>query len=136
MAIGATVVMIIPPSMVAATLMVLSPLTHVTKKVDGTEAVGAEKVKVMPGAAGIPCVAANDGKAITGRAALVDGQDTMNEAAKVYTGLRPRAVPYGLAGATSPRLKRCSDVWRASVTRMDPATPRYVLLLIKPAPPR
>ena len=45
-------------------------------------------------------------------------------------------MPYGFAGAISPRLNRWTEVWSDSVTRIEPATPRYALLVMRPAPPR
>lgn len=47
-----------------------------------------------------------------------------------------RGVPYGLAMGTSPMAPRCMEVWRASVTRMEPAVVRYTLLVMSPAAPR
>ena len=114
---------IMPLAKVPGTLVMSRPLTKVTKKDDGRLPL-TEKVKVMPGAAGMPWVGVRVGNAFTGRATLVLGQDLMNAAAMVYTSLRPSAVPYGLAGAIWPRLKRCTDWCKLSVMRMAPATPR------------
>lgn len=86
--------------------------------------------------AGMPWVAVKVGKAMSGSIGLEAGQDTMNAEARVYTSFKPSAVPNGFAGATSPKLKRWMEVCRLSVTRIEPATPRYALLVIKPAPPR
>jgi len=94
---------------VAGTLVVSRPLQKVTKKVDGNVPL-AVKVNGMPSAAGMPCVAVRVGKALTGSGGLLDGHDLMKAAASVYTGFKPRGVPYGFAGAISPRLKRCTAV--------------------------
>jgi len=122
-AVLGTIVVIILPFAVAATLVVSSPLTNVMKNDDGSDPV-TENVNGMPSAVGCPCVAVRLGNALTGSAALVEGQDLMKAAARVKTGLRPSAVPYGEAGPIWPRLKRCRAVCRDSVTRMEPATPR------------
>ena len=73
---------IMPPCTVGTTDVVLRPLTKVTKKVVGS-APFTLKVKVMPSAAGMPWVAVSVGKAMTGSAALVLGQDVMKAAARV-----------------------------------------------------
>ena len=52
-AVSGIVATIMLPIMEPATLVVLSPLTKVTKKVDGIDVV-VVNVKVMSGAAGIP----------------------------------------------------------------------------------
>ena len=68
--------------MVGVTEVMSSPLTNVTKNVPGSEP-AALKVNGIPGAAGMPWVAVRVGNAMTGRAALVLGQEVMNAAARV-----------------------------------------------------
>lgn len=84
--------LIISPLRVAGTLVVSRPLQKVMKKVEGSEPL-AMKVNGIPSAAGMPCVAVSVSNALTGRGGLLDGHDSMNAAASVYTGFRPRAVP-------------------------------------------
>ena len=73
---------IIPPFSVDATDVVAKPLTKTTKKEAGSVPLTL-KVKVIPAAAGMPCVAVRVGKALTGNGALVLGQDVMKAAARV-----------------------------------------------------
>lgn len=81
-AVAGITAVIIPPAIVGTTDVVLRPLQNVTKNVDGSVPLTL-KVKAMPSAAGIPWVAVRVGKAMTGRAALVLGQDLMKAAARV-----------------------------------------------------
>ena len=76
------VAVINPLAMVAGTDSVERPDTQVTNDPSGRSP-SMEKVKVMPGAAGMPWVAVRAGNAITGRAPLVAGHDLMNVAASV-----------------------------------------------------
>lgn len=73
---------IMPFSIVAGMEMVSRPLTKVTKKLEGMDAV-VVKVKVMPGEAGMPWVAIRVGKALNGSMTLVLGQPVMKAAARV-----------------------------------------------------
>jgi hypothetical protein len=67
---------------------------------------------------------AREGNGVNGRGALEAGQLTMKLAARVKTEVGSRGVPKGLAMGTSLMAPRCMLVWRASVTRMEPATVR------------
>lgn len=80
------------PETVAATAIVLSPLTKVTKIVSASDP-STENTKDMPGAAGTPWTAVKVGNALTGNAELVEGHDLINTAARVKTEFKPRAVP-------------------------------------------
>ena len=82
MAVAGISAAIMSPCIVGVTDVVSRPLTKTTKKVVGSVPLTL-KVKVMPAAAGIPCVAVKVGKAMTGNAALVVGQDLMKAAARV-----------------------------------------------------
>ena len=82
MAVAGITAAIIPPCIVGVTDVVSSPLTKTTKKVDGRDPLTLN-VNVMPGAAGMPCVAVSVGNALTGNAGLLVGQDFMNAAARV-----------------------------------------------------
>lgn len=104
-AVSGIVAEIMPLSMVPGTDVTSKPLTKVTKKLAGKDPLTLN-VKGMPTEAGIPWVAVSVGNALTGRVGLELGHDLMKAAAIVYTSFRPRAVPYGLAGAISPRLNR------------------------------
>lgn len=82
MAVAGITASIMPPAIIGTTDVVLRPLTKTTKKVAGSVPLTL-KVKVIPSAAGMPWVAVRAGKAMTGSAALVLGQDLMKAAARV-----------------------------------------------------
>ena len=82
MAVAGMTAEIMPPCIVGTTEVVLRPLTKTTKKDAGSVPLTL-KVKGMPSAAGMPWVAVRVGKAMTGRAGLVLGQDLMKAAARV-----------------------------------------------------
>lgn len=64
------------------------------------------------------------GKALTGSFTLLDGQETIKGAAKVYTSLRERGTSNGDGKGTSPIAARMYDEWRASTVKMEPAAVR------------
>ena len=133
-AVVGTIAEMTPLVTVGTTDVVESPLTKVTNDPLG-RLPATLKVNGIPSAVGVPCVAVKAGKAFTGKAALVLGQDLINEAARVYTEFKPSAVPYGLAAATSPMLNRCNEVCKASTMTMERATARYVLEVMRGAAP-
>ena len=70
------------PETVGVTLVVLNPLTKVTKNPAGNVA-AVVKVNGIPSDVGSPWVAVKPGKAFTGSAGLEAGQEVMNDAARV-----------------------------------------------------
>lgn len=83
----------------------------------GGEQLGSSQVQTLASTA-------RPGKGINGSAALEAGQETMNDAASVYTEVGSKGVPNGLAIGTSLIAPRCMLVCKASATRMLPATVR------------
>ena len=73
---------IIPPCIVGVTDVVSNPLTKTTKNVDGSVPLTLN-VKVMPSAAGIPCVAVKVGNAMSGNVGLELGHALIKAAASV-----------------------------------------------------
>lgn len=93
-------------------------------------------VNMEPAVGGVPGVAVNAGKAVNGRGELLDGQEVMKPEAREKTALAPRGVPRVVGDATRLMLSRWAEVWRASVTRMEAATPRIAGEEMRPAAPR
>lgn len=76
------------------------------------------------------------GKALTGSAGLLAGQETMKALASVYTSLRSSGVSKGAGNGRSPVCSRRYAAWRASMVRIDPAAVRYCFERMSCAAPR
>ena len=81
-AVAGTTAVMIPLAVEGTTLVVSNPLTKVTKK-SPSKAPSTLNAKVMPSDVGSPCLVVRAGKALTGKAALVEGQDLIKGAAKL-----------------------------------------------------
>lgn len=52
---------------------------------------------------------------------MLDGQDTMNGAASVYTSSRVKGTSNGVGNGLSPSEARMYDEWRDSTVKIEPA---------------
>ena len=58
---------------------------------------------------------------MTGRVGLLEGQDTMNGAASVYTSFSDKGTSNGDGNGLSPSEARIYDEWRDSTVKIEPA---------------